>query len=59
MKQELMDILCCPKCKSDLKLKIMKEEKGEIIEGALKCKKCGVDYPIEDAIPNLMVPDEQ
>jgi uncharacterized protein YbaR (Trm112 family) len=57
MKQELMDILACPKCKGDLELKIEEEKEGEIITGVLKCAACGIDYPIEDAIPNLLIPD--
>jgi uncharacterized protein YbaR (Trm112 family) len=57
MKHELMDILCCPKCKKDLELTVGKEEKGEIITGKLKCKECKADYPIEEGIPNLLVTD--
>ncbi|MCG2827537.1 MAG: methytransferase partner Trm112 [Thermoplasmatales archaeon] len=57
MKKELMDILCCPVCKSDLELRVEKEEKDEIIEGKLVCRKCG-EYKIEDGIPNLL-PKEQ
>ena len=53
MKQELMEILACPKCKGDLELKV--EE--EIIKGMLSCKSCGIDYPITDAIPNLLIPE--
>ena len=54
MKKELMDILCCPKCKGDLDLKIKKEEKNEIIMGSLICKKCNTLYTIEEGIPNLL-----
>jgi len=56
MKADLMDIICCPVCKSDLVLKASKKEKGEIIEGTLTCKKCDHAYPIEDGIPNLLPP---
>ena len=54
MKKDLMDIICCPRCKGDLELSIEKEEKDEIIQGNLTCKKCNCDYPIEDSIPNLL-----
>lgn len=54
MKKDLLDIICCPTCKVDLKLEIEKEEKGEIITGKLTCKKCKCSYPIEDGIPNLL-----
>ena len=58
MKRELMDILCCPKCKKDLELEVKKEEDGEIISGSLTCKNCDIVYPIEEAIPNLLIPEE-
>jgi len=54
MKKDLVDILCCPTCKSDLTLKVEKEEKGEIISGSFTCQKCKVIYPIEDGIPDLL-----
>jgi uncharacterized protein YbaR (Trm112 family) len=56
MKKDLMDILCCPVCKGDLKLTVRKEEGGEILEGSLYCAKCNETYPIEDGIPNLLPP---
>ncbi|UCH89234.1 MAG: methytransferase partner Trm112 [Thermoplasmata archaeon] len=58
MKPELMDILCCPKCKSDLELTVKEKSEEEIITGTLKCAKCNIIYPIEEAIPNLLVPEE-
>ncbi|MEM1578060.1 MAG: methytransferase partner Trm112 [Archaeoglobaceae archaeon] len=54
MRRSLLDILACPKCKSDLELEVLEEENGEIISGKLICKACGVYYPIEDGIPNLL-----
>ncbi|UCG68726.1 MAG: methytransferase partner Trm112 [Thermoplasmata archaeon] len=54
MKRDLMEIICCPTCKSDLTLSIEKEDEKEIIKGVLTCTKCGVDYPIEEGIPNLL-----
>ncbi|MCK4367172.1 MAG: methytransferase partner Trm112 [Thermoplasmata archaeon] len=57
MKRDLMDILCCPVCKSDLELKIEREEGDEIVAGDLFCSKCDHMYKIEDGIPNLLPPD--
>lgn len=57
MKKIVMDILCCPVCKGDLELTILKEEGDEVIEGKLHCSKCNFDYPIEDGIPNLLPPE--
>jgi len=54
MKKDLVDIICCPTCKSDLKLEITKKEKDEIIEGSFTCKKCKKTYPIKEGIPNLL-----
>jgi uncharacterized protein YbaR (Trm112 family) len=54
MKEDLLDILCCPTCKGELELRIEKEEKEEIIEGALICKKCKMKYPIKDGIPDFL-----
>jgi uncharacterized protein YbaR (Trm112 family) len=54
MKKDLLEIICCPMCKGNLDLKIKKEEKGEIIEGTFTCKKCSINYSIEDGIPNLL-----
>jgi uncharacterized protein YbaR (Trm112 family) len=58
MKKELMDIIVCPVCKSDLKLEITDEKDGEIISGSLTCTNCEHIYPIEDTIPNLLPPEE-
>ena len=54
MKKNIIDILCCPTCKGELKIDIKKEEKGDILEGILFCKKCNCDYLIEDGIPDLL-----
>jgi uncharacterized protein YbaR (Trm112 family) len=54
MKKEILDILCCPTCKSDLELTVKKEENGEIIEGKFTCKKCNSLYSIVGGIPNLL-----
>jgi len=59
MQHSLMEILCCPLCKGDLELKIVKENDGEIIEGTLICTGCRERYPIEDGIPNMLPPDQR
>ncbi len=40
---ELMDVLACPTCKSDLTLK----------KNELYCKKCKVSYEIKEDVPVL------
>lgn len=59
MKEKLMEIICCPVCKGDLELSVVRKEKEEIMEGTLLCKKCDFPYPIDDGIPNLLPPDQQ
>lgn len=54
MKRSLLDILCCPVCKGDLALEVMKEDEAGIIEGTLTCASCSVVYPISDGIPDLL-----
>ncbi|MFT4892141.1 MAG: hypothetical protein ACI9YT_003082 [Halobacteriales archaeon] len=57
MKEELMDIICCPMDKHDLELEVEERDGDEIVEGTLTCTECGEEYPIEDGIPNLLPPD--
>jgi uncharacterized protein YbaR (Trm112 family) len=59
MKRELMDILVCPVCKGKLELKVEKENETEIVTGSLYCRGCDVHYPISEAIPNLLPPDQR
>jgi len=59
MKPDLMEILRCPLCRGELTLVSRKTEKSEVLEGTLTCKKCSVEYPITDGIPDLLPPDER
>jgi uncharacterized protein YbaR (Trm112 family) len=45
--KELLDILACPVCKTDVKL--TEDKKG------LKCVNCGRIYPIRDGIPIMLI----
>jgi uncharacterized protein YbaR (Trm112 family) len=51
LKPELLDILCCPKCKGDL------DYKPE--QNTLTCKKCVHVYQVKDDIPIMLVDDEK
>jgi uncharacterized protein len=51
LSQELLDILCCPKCKGDLRYSAQ--------ENTLTCTKCSKVYVVKDDIPILLVDDEQ
>ncbi|MFN3384871.1 MAG: methytransferase partner Trm112 [Archaeoglobaceae archaeon] len=54
MKRSLLEILACPKCKGDLDLEVLQEDREEIISGKLVCKNCKAVYPIEEGIPNFL-----
>ena len=54
MKKDLMDILVCPTCKSDLTLEIELIEYDDIIKGSIRCEWCEVIYKIENSIPDFM-----
>ena len=45
--QDLLDVLCCPKCKGDLKV-------SSVPEG-FTCAKCGLLYPVRDGIPIMLI----
>mgnify|MGYP000684085667 FL=1 len=57
MKRSLLDILACPICKGDLDLIVEEEGDEEILAGKLICKKCSVEYLIEEGIPNMLPPE--
>ena len=61
MKPSLLEILCCPKCKGDLELHVFEsdEKSGEILSGDLYCKNCDIHFPIEDGIPNMLLPEQR
>ena len=50
LKQELLDILCCPKCKGDLRY--------DPDQNTLTCTECGNVYRVENDIPIMLVDDE-
>ena len=47
LSKELLDVLCCPACKSDLDYREA--------EGKLVCRQCKHEYKIEDGIPIMLV----
>lgn len=47
--KELLDILACPACKSDVELK----------DNRIVCKKCGKKYPIKDGIPVMLIEEAE
>ncbi len=58
MKRSLLDRLCCPFDKNDLKIQVFNEtEEQVIIEGVLTCSCCERYFPIIYGIP-IMTPDQ-
>ncbi len=50
LKKELLDILCCPKCRGDLDYRPA--------ENTLTCKACGKVYQIKNDIPIMLIDDD-
>ncbi len=50
LNKELLDILCCPKCKGNLEYKPDHE--------TLTCTSCRTVYPVRNDIPIMLVEDE-
>lgn len=55
MHAKLLDFLVCPECKGDLTLSPSDQKLDEILQGNLQCKKCLVNFPIIDGIPNMIL----
>ena len=57
VKEDMMDIICCPLDKAELELDVEDSEGDDVLEGTLTCTECGEVYPINEGIPNLLPPD--
>ncbi len=47
--KELLEILACPLCKTDVRLE----------DNRIVCTKCGRRYPIRDAIPVMLIDEAE
>ena len=47
---ELLEILCCPKCRADVRYDQASE--------TLTCVSCGQRYPVKDGIPIMLFDEE-
>lgn len=47
--EELLKILACPACKSDVVLE----------EGKIRCTRCRRKYPIKDGIPIMLIEEAE
>jgi SAM-dependent methyltransferase len=57
MKIAALDVLVCPACKEELRLRIGSRWGREILEGSLTCGDCGTTYPITGGIPRFVPED--
>ena len=55
MKQTLLEILACPRCKFEFECD--QSDTVEIEHGELKCNGCGMTFPITNGIPRFVEPD--
>ena len=51
LSQDLLNILACPQCKGDLRLK--EDQSG------LDCASCKLRYPIKDEIPIMLIDEAE
>ena len=54
MKKDILEVLACPVCKGELILENSIVQGSEVVNGVLKCVKCGRKYKIENGIPILL-----
>ena len=51
MRTELLDILCCPRCRGDLELTILEGIIAHVVVGRLVCVGCHAGYDVRDDVP--------
>ncbi|MFH1283604.1 MAG: Trm112 family protein [bacterium] len=49
LKKELLDVLCCPKCKGDVNYK----------QDKIICRKCKIFYPVKNDIPVMLIEEAE
>lgn len=59
MKQDLINLVCCPACQQKLDIVVDERDELEIWSGTLVCSDCQAEYPIQDGMPHLHVNDEK
>lgn len=59
MKEALLEHLCCPDCKGDLRLVDARREGAEIESGLLRCDACGQSFPIQWGVPSFVAANDR
>lgn len=60
MKISLLPLLACPVCSGDLEFAALEDhphEGAELESGALRCRRCSLEYPILEGVPRLRLND--
>jgi SAM-dependent methyltransferase len=53
VREALVEYLACPDCGGDLELGTGQIQDDHVMEGALHCEPCSVDYPIQRGVPRF------
>jgi SAM-dependent methyltransferase len=54
MKLTALRFLVCPGCRSSLELGVRIQERDEVIQGGLTCRRCDIVYPILRGVPRFV-----
>jgi uncharacterized protein YbaR (Trm112 family) len=57
MKDSVLPLLCCPKCRGPFKLSRAHKEGLDVVQGELACRGCGLAYRIVDGLPVILEKD--
>ncbi len=57
MKQSLLRVLRCPKCRSNFGVHSKRTDEVGIVEGELVCLKCQANFPITKSVPRFLPQD--
>ena len=60
MRNEYLSFMCCPHCRSALRMQAEREHAGKVESGALECTNsaCGRTYPIHNFVPLFVARDK-
>ena len=54
MKTAALDVMVCPACHAELRLRTTVRQRAEVLEGSLACSGCAASYPITRGIPRFV-----
>lgn len=54
MKLGALRFFACPACQAELEARVERQEGAEVMEGRLRCRECGAEYPVRRGIPRFV-----